>query len=130
MSKDIRFSKFLGAIIAGALIVGGCAGQTSKMSDAEKAEQAVAKAEEMVQEVRQETGDWGLWKSTMGILGNAKKSLEKGDYQAATEAANEVQYETEKGLAQWREERDQWQLAAQAAKSAGDFPESQWTAGG
>ena len=130
MSKDIPFSKFLGTIIAGALILGGCAGQTSKMSDAEKAEQAVAKAEEKVMNVREQTDDWGLWKTTLGVLGNAKKSLEKGDYQAATEAANEVQFQADKGLAQYREEQEQWKLAVQDAKTNGDFPEDKWTAGG
>lgn len=130
MSKDIPFSKLLGAIVAGAVILGGCAGQTSKMSDAEKAEQAVAKAEDKVMKVREQSSDWGLWKSTLGVLGNAKSSLDQGDYKAATKAANEAQFQADKGLAQYREQKDQWQLAVQDAKSRGNFPESEWTAGG
>jgi len=129
VSKEIKFKSLVGLIVGGALVLGGCAGQTSKMSDAEKAEQAVAKAETAVEKVRNKTGDWGLWKSTLGILGNAKNSLKSGDYQAAAEAANSAKFEAEKGLAQYREEQDQWKLAVQSSKSNGDFPEDKWLAG-
>jgi len=129
VSKEIPFKGLLGMIVGGALVLGGCAGQTSKMGDAEKAEQAVAKAEAAVEKVRNKTGDWGLWKSTIGILGNARASLEQGDYKAAAEAANSAKYEAEKGLAQYREEEDQWTLAVEASKSSGDYPEDKWLAG-
>ena len=129
MTKEKPFNKLLGMIVAGALVLGGCAGQTSKMGDAEKAEQAVAKAEAAVTKVREQTGDWGLWKSTLGILGNAKISLQKGDYQAAAEAANEAMFEANKGLAQYREEQDQWNLAVKSSKANGDYPEEQWLGG-
>lgn len=129
MSKEMPFKQFLGAIIAGALVLTGCAGQNAKMGAAEKAEQAVAKAESAVEKVREQTGDWGLWKSTMGILGNAKASLKQGDYKAAAEAANEAKFQAETGLAQYREEQEQYKTAVRAAKSNGNFPESDWVAG-
>lgn len=128
MIKTNPSVKLLGILVGAALVLGGCAGQTSKMGDAEKAEQAVAKAEAAVEKVRSKTGDWGLWKSTLGILGNAQKSLEQGDYKAATEAANLAKFEAEKGLAQYREEQDQWKLAVKDAKSK-DFAEKAWIAG-
>ena len=129
MSKEMPFKSLVAMLVGGALVLGGCAGQTSKMGDAEKAEQAVAKAEAAVEKVRNKTGDWGLWKSTLGILGNAKTSLKNGDYQAAAEAANSAKFEAEKGLAQYREEQDQWELAVQASASNGDYPEDKWLAG-
>lgn len=129
MSKEIPFKSLLGMIVGGTLILGGCAGQTSKMGDAETAEQAVAKAEAAVKKVRNKTGDWGLWKSTLGILGNAQTSLENGDYKAAAEAANSAKFEAEKGLAQYREEQDQWELAVEASQSSGDYPEDEWVSG-
>lgn len=129
MRKTNTFAKLAGMIVAGALLMAGCAGQTSKMSDAEKAEQAVAKAEAAVKKTRTETGDVGLWKSTMGILGNAQASLEKGDYQAAAEAANEARFQAERGLAQYREEKKQWTLAVKKASANGDFNEAAWVSG-
>jgi hypothetical protein len=129
VTKEIPFKTLLGMIVGGALILGGCAGQTAKMGDAEKAEQAVAKAEAAVEKVREETSDWGLWKSTMGILGNARASLENGDYKAAAEAANEAKFEAEKGLAQYRDQGEQWELAVQASAANGDYPEDKWLAG-
>ncbi|HKJ71320.1 MAG TPA: hypothetical protein VKA55_06170 [Gammaproteobacteria bacterium] len=129
MTKEMPFKSLLGLIIGGALVLGGCAGQTSKMGDAEKAEQAVAKAESAVKKVREQSGDWGLWKSTLGILGNAKNSLKQGDYKAAAEAANEAKFEADKGLAQYRQEQSQYKLAVQAAEANGDYPESKWVNG-
>jgi len=120
-----------GVLVLGApLALGGCATQPAEegqMSQEEEARQAVAEAEAAVEKTRSETGDWGLWKSTMGILGNAQNSLENGDYEAAAEAAEEAQFEAEKGLEQYREEQVQYKLASEASKEAGDFPEAEWT---
>ncbi len=130
MVNEMRIARILGLIIGGALVLGGCAGQTSKMSDAEKAKQAVAKAEEAVAKTREASDDWGLWKSTLGILGNAKASLEEGDYKAAAEAAREARFEARKGLAQYREEKTEWKLAVQSAESNENFSEKEWISGG
>ncbi|HKJ71319.1 MAG TPA: LysM peptidoglycan-binding domain-containing protein [Gammaproteobacteria bacterium] len=130
---------YVGGLVLGAsLVLGGCASQPTEeapaqaMSQQEKAKQAVADAEAAVEKTRSETGDWGLWKSTLGILGNAQNSLDKGDYDAAIDAAKEAQFEAEMGLKQYREEQDQYKLAAQAAMKSGDYPESEWigTSGG
>lgn len=125
---------YVGGLVLGAsLVLGGCAtqpteeGAAQEMTQEEKARQAVADAEAAVEKNRSESGDWGLWKSTLGILSNAQKSLEQGDYQAATEAAKNAQFEAEMGLKQWREEQDEYKLAAQSAKEAGDFEEGEWT---
>mgnify|MGYP006279766419 CR=1 FL=1 len=129
VSKE-RFVRIPGLVAFGAVLLGGCAGQTAKISDAEKAERSVAKAEQAIAETRETTDDWGLWKSTLKILGNAETSLEQGDYQAATEGARQARFEARKGLAQYREEKSEWKTAVKAAKSNGDFPEQEWVSGG
>ena len=129
MRKTTSFAKLAGLIAGGAMLMVGCAGQTSKMSDAEKAQQAVAKAESAVKKTRTRSDDWGLWKSTMGVLGNAKASLDQGDYQAAAAAANEARFQAERGLAQYREEKEEWRLAVKASTANGEFDEDAWIAG-
>ena len=129
MRTTNTFAKLSAMIVAGALLLAGCAGQTAKMSDAEKAEQAVAKAEAAVKKTRTQTNDIGLWKSTMGILGNAQASLDKGDYQAAAEAANQARFQAERGLAQYREEKKEWSLAVKKATADGEFNEQAWVSG-
>ena len=129
MRMTNTFAKSAVMLMAGALLLGGCAGQTTKMSDAEKAQQAVAKAEAAVEKTRTETGDWGTWKSTLGILGNARASLEQGDFKAAMDAANEARFQAEAGLDQYREEQSDWKKAVSAARSNGEFSEAAWVSG-
>ncbi|MFA9460768.1 hypothetical protein [Thiohalorhabdus methylotrophus] len=130
MIQQKPFAKMLGLVFGGALILAGCAGQDgTKMGMAEKAEQAVAKAETAVEKTRTETDGWGLWKSTKKILGNARASLEKGDYKAALDAARQARFQANKGLAQYREEQDQFQVAAKTASNSGNFNEASWVSG-
>jgi nucleoid-associated protein YgaU len=132
MTRANRLLYAGGLVLGASLVLGGCATQPTEeapaqeMTQEEKARQAVSDAEAAVEKTRSETGDWGLWKSTLGILGNAQKSLENGDYKAATEAAKEAQFQAEMGLKQWREEQEEYKVAVQAAKKGGDFPESEW----
>ncbi|MFA9460769.1 LysM peptidoglycan-binding domain-containing protein [Thiohalorhabdus sp. Cl-TMA] len=126
---------YLGGMVLGAsLALGGCASQPTEeapaeqaeMSMQEKAAQAVSEAEAAVKKTQQETDDWGLWKSTLGILNNAKNSLEQGDYQAAIDAAEQAKFQAEKGLEQYQEEQEEYKKAEEAAKQRGDFPEEEW----
>jgi hypothetical protein len=96
---------------------------------AEKAQAKVERAQESVAKVRSQTADWGLWKSTLKILGNAEVSLEQGDYQAAREAAERVISQAEQGQKQYREEKQEWSQAVQDATRNGNLDEASWTAG-
>jgi nucleoid-associated protein YgaU len=121
----------LGAI----LLVTGCAGQKAQTdepaSKKEKAQAAVEQAEKAVKETRRKTDDWGLWKSVLGQLANAKKSLESEDYEAAIEAADTAKSQAEMGLQQYNEQQQVWKKAIDEAKNSNeiDFPEQQWVAG-
>ncbi|HKJ89157.1 MAG TPA: hypothetical protein VKA48_11710 [Gammaproteobacteria bacterium] len=130
MTKEKPFTKMVALAFGGALVLAGCAGQNgTKMGMADKAESAVAKAEKAVDKTRSQTSDWGLWKSTLKILGNAKSNLKKGNYEDAVDAAKTARFQAQKGLAQYREEQDQWKLAKQQAESNTDFDESAWVSG-
>jgi nucleoid-associated protein YgaU len=132
MTQANRLLYWGGLVLGASLVLGGCATQPTEeapaqeMTQEEKARQAVADAEAAVEKTRSETGDWGLWKSTMGILGNAQKSLENGDYQAAMEAAKEAQFEAEMGLKQYRDQQENYKMAPRSSMKAGDFPEEEW----
>jgi hypothetical protein len=124
---------YVGGLVLGAsLVLGGCATQPTEeapaqeMTQQEKASQAVADAEAAVEKTRSQTDDWGLWKSTMGILGNAQNSLENGDYEAAIGAAEEAQFQAEMGLEQYRDQQENWRMAPQSEKKSDEFPEDEW----
>lgn len=122
---------YTGGILLGAsLVLGGCATQPTEEAPAQedKAAQAVADAEAAVKKTRNQTDDWGLWKSTMGVLGNAQNSLEDGDYKAAIKAAEEAEWQAEMGLKQYNDQEENWDKAVKAAGANGDFPESEWVA--
>ncbi|WP_143004176.1 hypothetical protein [Thiohalorhabdus denitrificans] len=120
----------LGLIVGGAMVLTACAGQNgAKMGMAEKAEKEVAKAEEAVEETRQSTNDIGLWKSTMKVLNQARSSLEEGEYETAIDKAGKARYQAKKGLAQYREEQDQYQLAVQAGEASKGFDEQAMISG-
>jgi nucleoid-associated protein YgaU len=90
------------------------------------ATKAVQEARAAVDKTRRLTDDWGTWKSTLGIMRGAEKSLEQGNYEAAMEGAEEAEYQAEQGLAQYREEQDEWRKAVSAASQSGDYQESEW----
>lgn len=127
-----------GLALGAALLVGGCATPSTEKAPEEKAEttkkeqaaKAVSEAEAAVKKTRAETEDWGLWKSTMGILDNAKQSLEQGDYQAAIDAANEAKEQAELGLEQQREEQEDWKKAVSEAEQSGDYNEEEMVSAG
>lgn len=96
---------------------------------AEKAQAKVEQAQESVAKVRGQTADWGLWKSTLKILGNAEVSLEQGDYKAARGAAERVIFQAEQGQKQYREEKQEWTQAVQDATRNGNLDEASWTSG-
>lgn len=129
MTRPNRLLYAGGILLGAALVLGGCATQPTEEAPAQedKAAQAVADAEAAVEKNRNQTGDWGLWKSTLGILSNAQKSLDQGDYEAAIEAAEEAEWQAEMGLKQYKDQKENWRKAVKAQKSAGDFPESEWT---
>lgn len=114
-------------------LLAGCGGQgmqgDSMSVGPDQAKQAVAQAEQAVEKTRSVTNDWGTWKSTLGMLRNAQNSLEQGDHQAAYESAQEVQFQAEAGLAQYKEQQKVWEMAVKAAQEAGDFPEKQFVSG-
>lgn len=112
-------------------LLAGCAGQGGQTMSVgpDKAEQAVAQAEQAVEKTRSATNDWGTWKSTIGALKNAQKSLEQGDHKAAYKAAKEVQFEAQAGLAQYKEQQKVWKMAVKDAKNGGDFPEKDFVSG-
>lgn len=133
MTRAKRFLQIGWLVLGASLVLGGCATQPTEEAPAEglaaQAQQAVADAEAAVQKTREESGDWGLWKSTLGILDNARASLEQEDYEAAIEAAEEAQFQAEMGLEQYREEQEEWKKAVSASRKEGDFPEEEWIAG-
>ncbi len=133
MTRAKCFLNFGWLVVGTSLVLGGCATQPTEEAPVEErslAEQAVADAQAAVQKTREETDDWGLWKSTMGILGNAQKSLEEEDYEAAIDAAKEAQFQAEMGLEQFREEEEEWKTAVSASEKAGEFPEEEWVGAG
>jgi hypothetical protein len=105
-----------------------CAGPAIAGS-ADQAKEKVAKAQAKLEEVRQKTDGWGLWKSTNKVLGNAEQSLQQGDYDAAIEAAEEVIFQANKGIAQYREEKTEHTKAVNAASQNGDLKEDAWAKG-
>lgn len=116
----------MGLALLGALLLGASPAMAGK---AETAEQKVAKAQSLVTKVRNETDDWGLWKSTRKVLGNAEQSLKQGDHEAATKAAEKAIFEAKKGLAQFRDQKQNYDNAADSAASNGSLKEDAWTQG-
>ncbi|MFP4560465.1 MAG: hypothetical protein ACLFRB_10925 [Thiohalorhabdus sp.] len=130
MIKEKPFTKLLGLIVVGAVVLAACAGQNgAKMGMAEKAKKEVAKAEEAVEETRQSTDGTGLWKSTMKVFDQARSSLEEGEYETAIDKAGKARYQAEKGLAQYREEQEQYQLAVKAGEGSQGFDEQAMISG-
>lgn len=127
---DKRQSKLVSAVLGSAVVIAGCAsGGGGQMSMEEKAKTSVADAKAALEETRSKTDDWGTWKSTIGLMRGAQKSLDKGDYKSAIEGAEEVEFQAEQGLAQYREEQKQWQKAVSAASQGGNFAEAEWVNG-
>ena len=102
---------------------------TAIAASADQARAKVEKAEALMTEVKDKTDGWALWKSTHKVLGNAQKSLKQGDYDAAAEAAEEVIFQANKGLAQYREEQKGYHKAVGAATKSGKLKEDSWTQG-
>lgn len=102
---------------------------TTLAASADQARAKVEKAEALMAEVENKTDGWALWKSTNKVLGNAQQSLKQGDYDAAVEAANEVIFQANKGLAQYREEQKEYDKAVGAATKSGKLKEDSWTKG-
>mgnify|MGYP006307895685 CR=1 FL=1 len=132
----MQYRKTFTRLIGTGMVLGllaGCGGQgmqdDSMSVGPDKAKQAVAEAKQAVEKTRSVTNDWGTWKSVLGMMGNAEKSLEQGDHQAAYEAAMEVQSQAEMGLAQYKEQQKVWEMAVKASKNAGDFPEQEFISG-
>ncbi|MFP4560464.1 MAG: LysM peptidoglycan-binding domain-containing protein [Thiohalorhabdus sp.] len=121
-----------GLALGVSLILGGCASQPTEEGGQleDRAAQAVSQAEDAVQTTRQETNDTGLWKSTLGILDDARSSLEDGEYEEAIDAAEEASFEAEQGLEQYRKEQEQHKEALKSAENSGDFPEGEWVGSG
>ncbi|HKJ89156.1 MAG TPA: LysM peptidoglycan-binding domain-containing protein [Gammaproteobacteria bacterium] len=126
-----------GMVLGLSLALGGCASQPTKegpaaqaeMSMKDKASQAVSEAEAAVQKNRNATDDWGIWKSTLKILGNAKSSLKDGDYKAAIKAADQAKFQANMGLKQYHKWQKDYKDAINAAENGGKFNEQQWTMG-
>ena len=98
-------------------------------ASADQARAKVEKAEALMAEVKDKTDGWALWKSTNKVLGNAQQSLKQGDYNAAVDAAEEVIFQANKGLAQYREEQKEYDKAVGAATDSGKLKEDSWTKG-
>jgi uncharacterized protein (DUF342 family) len=120
-------AKHLVAGLGLALLAGGAG--VASATTADEAQAKMEKAQEAVAKVRTQTNDWGLWKSTLKILGNAKNSLEQGDHAAAVEGAEEAIFQAEQGMKQYKQEKDEWSKAFQAATSNGNIDEEAWIAG-
>lgn len=118
-------NSLLASVLAALLLVSGPAAA----ADADQARERVAQAQDTLAEVKQKTDGWALWKSTKKILGNAEQSLEQGDYAAAVEAADRVIFQANKGLAQYREEQQEYAEAADSASGSGKLKEDAWTQG-
>jgi uncharacterized cupredoxin-like copper-binding protein len=132
----VQYRKTFMRLIGAGMVLGllaGCAGQgmqdDSMSVGPEKAKQAVAQAEKAVEKTRSKTNDWGTWKSVLGIMGNAQKSLDQGDYTAAYQAAQEAKWQAKMGLQQYKEQQKVWEMAVKTAKENGDFPEQQFVSG-
>jgi hypothetical protein len=123
------FMRLIGAGMVLGLLAGCAGGQGSMSVGPEKAKQAVAQAEKAVEKTRSKTNDWGTWKSVLGIMGNAQKSLDQGDYTAAYQAAQEAKWQAKMGLQQYKEQQKVWEMAVKTAKENGDFPEQQFVSG-
>lgn len=127
---DKRQTKLVSIVLGSAAVLAGCAsGGDGQMSMEKKAKQAVVDAKAALQETRSETDDWGTWKSTIGMMRSAQKSLDEGNYKVAIQGAEEVEFQAEQGLAQYREEQDQWKKAVSAASQGGNFLEAEWVSG-
>lgn len=130
MTRAQRMVRASGVAVATVGMLAGCASQPSeegkgKATEA-KAKEAVQEARSAVDKTRRVTDDWGTWKSTLGIMRSAEKSLKEGDYKSAIEGAEEAQFQAEQGLAQYQEEQEEYKKAISAAKQEGDFKESEW----
>ncbi|HKJ71671.1 MAG TPA: hypothetical protein VKA55_07975 [Gammaproteobacteria bacterium] len=98
-------------------------------ASADQARAKVEKARNLVSEVRAKSDGQALWKSTRKILGNAEQSLAQGDYDAAASAADKAIFQARKGLAQYREQQEDYGQAADAASHSGQLDEKGWTEG-
>jgi hypothetical protein len=129
MTNRKIFSRLIASVAAVGLVA-GCSGGGGKTGiSAEKAKQKVAQAEKALDKTRKATEDWGTWKSVIGKLKEARKSLDKGEYKAAYQAAETVKWQSEAGLAQYKKQQDVWKVALKKAKNADKFPEKQYISG-
>ena len=130
MTRAQRMVRASGVAVATVGMLAGCAsqpsGQEGQATEA-KAKEAIQEARSAVDKTRRVTDDWGTWKSTLGTMRGAEKSLEDGDYKSAIEGAEEAQFQAEQGLSQYREEQEDWKKAVSAAKQEGELKESEWT---
>lgn len=138
MTRANRTRTLTGMALSAILLMTGCAGQQEAQTEAEpaskqeKAEAAVESAEKAVQETRQATDDWGLWKSVLGDLDSAQESLDAEEYDAAIKTAEKVQEQAEMGQEQYETQQQVWKKAIQESKDSSEteFAEDEWVAGG
>lgn len=136
MTRANRTRILSGMALSAILLLAGCGGQQAQTekepaSKKEKAEAAVKAAKQAVQTTREQTNDWGLWKSVLGTLGNAQESLKSDDYDAAIESAEQAKEQAEMGRQQYEEQKQVWRQAAQEANRSDEieFREQAWVAG-